>query len=50
MIYWITTKWPPYEDDEEEGSFNLDLQDGRENEAKEKSEKGDLILIYQQEE
>lgn len=46
--YWITTKWPPYEHDEkEEGSFNIALQDGRENEAKEKLENGDLIFIYQ---
>ncbi len=48
MNYWITTKWPPYEgEDEDEDSFNVDLQDGRANEAKEKLEKGDLIFIYQ---
>ena len=35
MNYWITTKWPPRKNgDEEESSFIVALQDGRENEAK----------------
>lgn len=45
--YWVTTKWPPYQYDEDDDTFTIDLQDGREGEAKEKLKPGDLIFIYQ---
>lgn len=46
MNYWVTTHWPPYEDNPDMVAKGVWVRDGREEAAKE-LRKGDLVAVYQ---